>query len=198
MSRLGSCFSDVDFETPVIRRKVIPYYPGDGAILAANEPRSDEVRHELKDLKDFLDLAVAVFRDYPVAALMLLAAGFLAGLWHRGSVDAGEIRGLKAEINGLDKGLNGEIRGLRQQLAVRDERVQALKENEEALTRAVEQLTASNNRLQSEIEARADPKLSATAASTAQAIKQIATANTELRDTLDRLVRITPITQRSD
>jgi hypothetical protein len=37
MSRLGECFSDVDFKTPVTRRKVIPYYPGDGAILAANE-----------------------------------------------------------------------------------------------------------------------------------------------------------------
>jgi hypothetical protein len=36
MSRLGECFSNVDFKTPVISRKVIPYYP-DGAILAANE-----------------------------------------------------------------------------------------------------------------------------------------------------------------
>jgi hypothetical protein len=43
MSRLGSCFSDVDFETPVIRRKVIPYYPGDGAILAANEQSDGQV-----------------------------------------------------------------------------------------------------------------------------------------------------------
>jgi hypothetical protein len=36
MSRLGECFSDVDFKTPVKCRRVIPYYPGEGAILAAS------------------------------------------------------------------------------------------------------------------------------------------------------------------
>jgi hypothetical protein len=59
------------------------------------------------------------------------------------------------------------------------------------LTHALEQVTANFNRLESEIETRADPELSATAASTRQAIKQITSANTELRDTL---IRITPIT----
>jgi len=39
MGRLGECFSDVDFKKPVMRCKVIPYYPGDAAILAAEGAR---------------------------------------------------------------------------------------------------------------------------------------------------------------
>jgi hypothetical protein len=39
MGRLGKCFNDVDFKKPVMRRKVIPYYPGDAVILAAEAAR---------------------------------------------------------------------------------------------------------------------------------------------------------------
>jgi hypothetical protein len=130
-----------------------------------------------KDLLDFAPQAVAIFKDYPVAALVLLVLGLLAAWWFRGVVDAGEIRGLK-------EGLNAETNGLRAQLAVRDERLQLASEKEKTLTDAVGKATAEYSRLHSQIETKADPNLSATAAETAQAIGQIATANNALRGLL--------------
>jgi hypothetical protein len=128
----------------------------------------------LKDLLDFAPQAEAFFKDYLIAALVLLFLGLLAAWWFRGVVDAGEIRGLKEGLNAL-----------RDQLAVRDERLQLASEKEKELTHAVEQATEISNHLQAQIKSKADlDLLSAIATKTAQAIGQIAVANSALRGLL--------------
>jgi len=62
-----------------------------------------EIFENFKGLLDFARQAVAIFEDYPIAALVVLGLGFLTAWWLRGVVDAGEIRGLNAQTEGLKK-----------------------------------------------------------------------------------------------
>jgi hypothetical protein len=139
-----------------------------------------EIFENFKGLLDFAPQAVAIFKDYPIAALVLLGLGFLAAWWLRGAVDAGEIRGLNAQTEGLKKDINR----VRMQLAVRDERLQLAKQREETLTHAMEQVTAGFNRLHEQIKTSASPALISEATSTAQAIGEMIVANIALRSTL--------------
>jgi hypothetical protein len=141
-----------------------------------------EIFENFKGLLDFAPQAVAIFKDYPIAALVVLGLGFLTAWWLRGVVDASEIRGLNAQIEGLKRDINR----VRMQLAIRHERLQLAKQREETLTHGVEQARADFERLHEQIKSSANPALiSKTAMSTAQAIEQITAANTALRSTLN-------------
>jgi outer membrane murein-binding lipoprotein Lpp len=123
---------------------------------------------------DFLRRQWEAFVSAPAASLIFLAFGAVGAWWFRGSVDSGEIKGLKAQVEGL-----------REQIKTFEQRLNLAHEQEQAASKATQAAKESITVVQDQINRKAPLKdIAATTSSAETHIIEIGKAQERVTEIL--------------
>ena len=126
---------------------------------------------------DFWRQQWEAFVSAPAASLIFFVLGAVATWWFRGSVDSGEIKGLKAQAGGL-----------REQLNAVEQRLELAHEQEQAASKATQAAKEVITKLQDQINSRAPMKdIAATTSSAETHILEIGKAQDRVTGTLQAI-----------